>query len=102
MTRLKKRNTYEISEKDEKEWYSGLIAIALVWFAFINCKPWPLLYKLLKFWLVSFSSLFYLPFVLFFLFAHSLPANLTGCKRFDKKKYSNLTVYRDSEFFRSF
>ena len=75
VTRLKKRNTYEISEKDEKEWYSGLIAIALVWFAFINCKPWPLLYKLLKFWLVSFSPLFYLPFVLFFLFAHSLPTS---------------------------
>ena len=41
-------------------------------------------------------------FCFFFLFAHSLPMNLTGCKRFDKKKYSNLTVYRDSEFFRSF
>ena len=50
----KKENTCEISEKDKKEGHSGLISIALVWYAVINRNRWPLLHKpFLTFWLVS-------------------------------------------------
>ena len=50
----KKENTCEISKKDKKQGNSGLISIALVWYAVINCNRWPLLHKpFLTFWLVS-------------------------------------------------